>query len=374
MEADAPIPVQPLDFYAVLGADPGTPAAGLRLAFRRAVMRHHPDLAGSQPLATRRTSLLNRAWRELRDPTRRQAYDRALADGSALLVDWPVIPGEAPPVRRARRARAGSAPSPWHQPAWRTMAGFRVPAAVYLAGPDAQRRWIVAHHLDGEDWRSHRERYWLRFAAHHYRDRGRTDDWLGALERLVGVDPAFETLATADLGAAYRAADQPLRGVGFLAEIAERYPAGSRARAFVEREQRALLGSFRDRRVRRGPLAERAEMADMLLNLLEALGLTPSWTDLRASWAAHRMAGNEARAGQVLARLLAAPVDHGDGWFALLQVLTEAGHLDRASALLAEIARGDHPEALDRRHLRGEPASRLAAARRRLSRARAAAS
>jgi hypothetical protein len=58
-------------------------------------------------------------------------------------------------------------------------------------------------------------------------------------------------------------------------------------------------------------------------------------------------------------------------WFSLVQLLTEAGQLDRASDLLAAIARGDHPDALDRRRIGGDPVRRIGAARRRLARARA---
>src|SRR3970282_1806407 len=58
--------------------------------------------------------------------------------------------------------------------------GVSLPARG-LAVHSAQRAWIVANHIDGQDWRGHRERYWLGFAAAYYRDRGRTDDWLGAL-------------------------------------------------------------------------------------------------------------------------------------------------------------------------------------------------
>jgi hypothetical protein len=54
-----------------------------------------------------------------------------------------------------------------------------------------------------------------------------------------------------------------------------------------------------------------------------------------------------------------------------VQLLTEAGELDRASALLAEVARGEHPGALDPRQVRGQPSVRLARARARLERAQA---
>ena len=60
------------------------------------------------------------------------------------------------------------------------MAGFRVPADVFMAGPSVQNAWIVANQITGEDWRAHTERYWLRYAAGYYRERGRIDDWIGA--------------------------------------------------------------------------------------------------------------------------------------------------------------------------------------------------
>jgi hypothetical protein len=66
---------------------------------------------------------------------------------------------------------------------------------------------------------------------------------------------------------------------------------------------------------------------------------------------------------------VAAPVTDPGRWFSLIQLLTEAGQLDRASALLAEIARGDRPEALDPRLVHG-PWRRIAVARERLARAR----
>ena len=44
-----------------------------------------------------------------------------------------------------------------------------------------------------------------------------------------------------------------------------------------------LLGEFRERRVRRGTGADRAEAAELLLNYLEALDLPPSFQDVRAA-------------------------------------------------------------------------------------------
>jgi tetratricopeptide (TPR) repeat protein len=356
------------DYYAVLGAEPSATLAELRASFRSAVLRHHPDRSANDDLATRRTSILNRAWSELRDPLRRLHYDRSLERGSAATLAWPLAADETaqPPRRRA----TATAASRWHLPQWRNVQGFRVPVEVFVAGPAAQNAWIIANQIDGQDWRRHRERYWLRYAARHYRDRGRIDDWLGAQERLVDLDASFETLVRAELRAAYVAAGDYLRGAGFLQTVGQRYPPGSPQRRWVDRELRALLGEYRDVRVRRGTPESRAEAAELLLNYLEALDIEPGFTDVRAAIMAHVRAGNAERASELLERAVSAPITEPARWFSIVQLLTEAGELERASAILAEIARGEHPEALNRRRIRGDPARRIAAARVRLARAR----
>jgi tetratricopeptide (TPR) repeat protein len=363
-------PTEPRDFYAVLGAEPSASSAELRAAFRDAVLRYHPDRSGADTLATRRTSILNRAWAELRDPVRRLHYDHALEGGAAITLEWPLDEGEAPRIPRRGRVSPTDRPSRWHQPQWRNVAGFRVPAEVWLAGPAAADRYIVEQYVEGQDWRDHRELYWLRYAAGWYRERGRHEDWLGTLERLVELDPSFDTLVRSGLREAYVQAGQYLRGAAFLHRVGARYPSGSAQRRWIDRELRSVLNPFRDRLVRRGRPVERAEHAELLLNYLEALELQPSFADVRAAIAAHRRAGNGARAAELVERLVDVPVDEPGRWFTLVQLLTEAGQLDRASRLLAEIARGDHPEALRREKLRGDPVRRIATARRRLSLAR----
>jgi hypothetical protein len=373
MAVDSEARVEERDYYEVLGAEPSATVAELRAAFRDAVLRHHPDRATASELATRRTAVLNRAWRELRDPLRRLHYDRDLERGTADTLEWPLEADEAPVrARRPRRARASvEAPSRWHQPQWRNVAGFRVPADVFMAGPSVQDAWIVANHISGEDWRSHSERYWLRYAAGHYRDRGRIEDWIGTLERLVELDDAFDTLVRAELRAAYVSTRLILRGIAFLRPVAERYPASSSQRRWVDRELRALLGEFRDQRVRHGSVEDRAEAAELLLNYLEALEMEPGIPDVRAAIVALRRAGHYGRAAELVERVASGPITEPARWFSIVQLLTEAGQLDRASSLLAALARGDHPEALDRRRIGGDPVRRIAAARRRLARARA---
>lgn len=360
------------DYYEVLGAEPSASATELRTAFREAVLRHHPDRDASGEIATRRTSVLNRAWAELRDPLRRLHYDRALESGRAATLEWPLDEGEAP--RAPRRPLSGrpepGRPSPWHQPQWRSVAGFRVPADVFMAGPAAQDRWIVENHIAGEDWREHTERYWLRYAARHYAEHGRLDDWLGVLERVLELDAPLAEVVELGPRDAYLAAGEELRGAMMVARFAERHPPDSAQRRWAERELRVLLGEYRDAHVRRGgPVAQRAENAELLLNFLESLEIEPSFTDYRAAIVAHRRAGHDGRAAELVERVMAAPINEPGRWFSLVQLLTEAGQLDRASALLAEIARGEHPEALDPRRVAG-PWRRISAARERLARAR----
>lgn len=359
------------DYYQVLGTAPSASTSELRAAFREAVLRHHPDRAQSSEAATRRTSILNRAWTELRDPLRRLQYDHELESGRQATLDWPLEEGEAPRApRRARSERPDPGePSQWHQPQWRSAGGFRVPVDVFVAGPAAQERWIVEHHIVGEDWRSHDERYWLRFAARHYADRGRTQDWLGALERMVALRPPLAEIVDARLREAYVTCGEQLRGAMAFAGIAAAQPVGSTARRWAERELRVLLGEYRDQHVRRGRPAQRAENAELLLNFLESIGIEPSFTDYRVAIVAHRRAGDAGRAVELVERVMDAPVTDPGRRFSLIQLLTEAGQLDRASLLLAAIARGDHPSALDHRQVHG-PWRRIAAARARLAAAR----
>jgi tetratricopeptide (TPR) repeat protein len=371
MAAAAQPPTETRDYYEVLGAEPSASTGELRTAFREAVLRHHPDRAASSEVATRRTSILNRAWAELRDPVRRLHYDHALEAGRARTLEWPLVEGEP---RRARRRVHRSrpvpgTPSPWHEPRWRSVAGFRVPTDVFLAGPAAQDRWIIEHHIAAGDWREHTERYWLRYAARHYAERGRIDDWIGSLERLLAQDPPLADIVDAGLRDAYLEAGEELRGAMVLAGLAERHPPDTPQRRWAERELRFLLGEYRDAHVRRGPAVERAENAELLLNFLESLGLEPSFTDHRAAISAHRRAGHDGRAAELVERVVSSPVSEPGRWFSLVQVLTEAGQLDRASTLLAEIARGEHPEAIDPRRV-AHPWRRIAAARERLARAR----
>ena len=339
----------------------------LRAAFREAVLRHHPDRSADDAHghAPHRRSL-NRAWAELRDPLRRLHYDHELERGRAPTLDWPLEADEAPSAGATSSRRRSSRSD--------AMAHPRVPQRPRLPDPDRRSSWPARrpstpgswrNHIDGEDWREHRERYWLRFAAAHYHDRGRTDDWLGALERLVELEGTYETLVRADLRQAYVSAQEYLRGTGFLRGVAVRYGIGSPQRAWVDRELRALLGEYRDERVRRGRPEDRAEAAELLLNYLEALEMPLAFADVRAAIMAHVRAGHAGRAAELLERAVEVPITEPARWFSIVQLLTEGG---TAGPRLGA-AGGDHPRRPPRGAEPPPPARRPGAPHRRRQRA-----
>ena len=96
-------PVRNEDAYAILGVAPDATDEEIAAAFRSLARRHHPDIAGED--ATTRMSRINAAWDLLRDPDRREAYDRDLdaADVAAGRPGDRVARGR---VRRARQAAA----------------------------------------------------------------------------------------------------------------------------------------------------------------------------------------------------------------------------------------------------------------------------
>ena len=61
--------------YEVLGVASTAPTSEVRRAYVAQARRHHPDRAGGDPEAMR---AVNDAWATLRDPARRERYDRTL--------------------------------------------------------------------------------------------------------------------------------------------------------------------------------------------------------------------------------------------------------------------------------------------------------
>jgi molecular chaperone DnaJ len=64
------------DYYEILGVDRSADEAGLKSAFRKLAMEHHPDRNGGCENATGRFKEINEAYSVLSDPQKRAAYDR----------------------------------------------------------------------------------------------------------------------------------------------------------------------------------------------------------------------------------------------------------------------------------------------------------
>jgi curved DNA-binding protein len=74
-------PVSAVDYWQVLGLEPGADAARLKRAFREQARRWHPDLNGNDPVAEERFKRVNEAYAVLSDPRRRQAWEAGEAFG-----------------------------------------------------------------------------------------------------------------------------------------------------------------------------------------------------------------------------------------------------------------------------------------------------
>ena len=64
------------DYYEVLGVSRECDEGGLKAAFRKLAMEHHPDRNDGCPNATSRFKEINEAYTVLSDPNKRAAYDR----------------------------------------------------------------------------------------------------------------------------------------------------------------------------------------------------------------------------------------------------------------------------------------------------------
>lgn len=72
-----------MDYWQVLGLEPGADPARLKRAFRDQARRWHPDLNGNDPVAEERFKLVNEAYAVLSDPRRRRAWETGEEAGGA---------------------------------------------------------------------------------------------------------------------------------------------------------------------------------------------------------------------------------------------------------------------------------------------------
>src|SRR5438270_1989195 len=68
-----------IDYYKILGVEPGAPVEAIQAAYRKLAKAFHPDLNAGSSVAAERMARLNVAKAVLLDPQTRDVYDQARA-------------------------------------------------------------------------------------------------------------------------------------------------------------------------------------------------------------------------------------------------------------------------------------------------------
>ena len=106
----------PPDYYARLGVQPSASAEEIRAAYREKARETHPDHNPDDPRAAERFQAVKDAYQVLRDPDRREAYDRARS---------------APPVPKVLRITQ-QAPAGCGGYLWRVFAGLAAVGVFFV--------------------------------------------------------------------------------------------------------------------------------------------------------------------------------------------------------------------------------------------------
>lgn len=107
--------LEELDYYQVLELQPDAPTSAIRSAYHAVSRRFHPDThreASSelQQQVARIAKRITEAYSVLRDPRRRQVYDRQLA-GDRARLRMPLAEAEAQADRQRREQQEGRTPN-----------------------------------------------------------------------------------------------------------------------------------------------------------------------------------------------------------------------------------------------------------------------
>lgn len=92
------------NYYTLFGINSDATAEQIRLAFRKAILEHHPDKNGGKSSSQEWTILLKEAYDVLSDPTERSRYD------ARLKFQQPPPPGQTPPPRERPNPSASTPP------------------------------------------------------------------------------------------------------------------------------------------------------------------------------------------------------------------------------------------------------------------------
>ncbi|MCS5698772.1 DnaJ domain-containing protein [Cyanobium sp. FGCU-52] len=90
-------PFATVDYWQVLGLEPGADPASLKRAFRQQARRWHPDLNGNDPVAEERFKQVNEAYAVLSDPRRRRAWEAGEDPADQAAVDADPFASGFPP-------------------------------------------------------------------------------------------------------------------------------------------------------------------------------------------------------------------------------------------------------------------------------------
>jgi curved DNA-binding protein CbpA len=107
--------LEELDYYQVLELPPGAPTSAIRSAYHAVSRRFHPDAHRDAPpevqaQIARIAKRIAEAYSVLRDPRRRQVYDRQIAGDQARLR-MPLAEAEAQADRQRREQQEGRTPN-----------------------------------------------------------------------------------------------------------------------------------------------------------------------------------------------------------------------------------------------------------------------
>jgi len=102
-------PFAAVDYWQVLGLEPGADPASLKRAFRQQARRWHPDLNGNDPVAEERFKQVNEAYAVLSDPRRRRAWEAGEDPGDQAAETDPFASG-FPPFEDYLERLFGAAP------------------------------------------------------------------------------------------------------------------------------------------------------------------------------------------------------------------------------------------------------------------------
>jgi curved DNA-binding protein CbpA len=107
--------LEELDYYQVLELAPDAPTSAVRSAYHAVSRRFHPDAHRDAPpeiqqQVARIAKRVAEAYSVLRDPRRRQVYDRQLA-GDRARVRMPLVEAEARADRQRREQEEGRTPN-----------------------------------------------------------------------------------------------------------------------------------------------------------------------------------------------------------------------------------------------------------------------